>query len=66
MGAIKGETSDGLKPCPFCGSRRVYRHRVLSENTNLIYCMDCGVTTPDFHDVKDAEKIWNRRAEDGE
>ena len=61
MGAAKGETSDGLKFCPCCGSERVYRHRMVSNNRSRIYCFDCGIGTPYFLDIKDAEKVWNRR-----
>lgn len=64
MGVIEGETTKGIKPCPFCGSKRVYRHCILTVNRSRIYCMDCGIMTPAFLDVKDAEKIWNRRAKD--
>ncbi len=64
MGAAKGETSDGLKFCPCCGSERVYRHRMVSNNRSRIYCFDCGIGTPYFLDIKDAEKVWNRRAKD--
>lgn len=55
---------NGLKPCPFCGSKRVYRHKILTQNRSTVYCFDCGIKTPSFLDVKEAEKIWNRRIKD--
>ena len=56
----KGE----LKPCPFCGSSRVFRHHIMSQNRFTVRCLECGITTPSFLDVKDAEKIWNKRTKD--
>ena len=54
-----------LKDCPCCKSERVVRCHIMTANRNRVYCMDCGLRTPDFLDVKDAEKVWNRRAKDG-
>ena len=54
--------NEELKPCPCCGSKRAYRHRMASNNRSRIYCFDCGIGTPYFLDIKDAEKVWNRRA----
>ncbi len=40
--------NEELKPCPFCGSKRAYRHRMVLNNRSRIYCFDCGIGTPYF------------------
>ena len=47
-----------LKPCPFCGSERTYRNSIIMETGKrffIVYCLDCGISTRAFLDVRDAE-----------
>ena len=58
-----------LKHCPFCGSERTYMNSILMETGKrffIAYCLDCGISTRAFLDVRDAEKAWNRRAKDND
>lgn len=55
-----------LKPCPFCGSKRIIKgcvdNRLLGwgEAHNLM-CRRCGVSTKDFATKEEAIEAWNRR-----
>ena len=31
-----------LKPCPFCGSNRVYRHYIMGQNRFTVRCFECS------------------------
>lgn len=64
--------SEELKPCPFCGSTRVFIERDYppSENPALdnewVECLRCGATGP-WHTVTRSHRViisaWNRRVE---
>ena len=66
MGAIKGETSDGLKPCPFCGGEPVLRHPLVSGGYG-IECDTCRANIYYSAECLGKEVVieaWNRRAKD--
>jgi Lar family restriction alleviation protein len=49
-----------LKPCPFCGSKKVEICRT-NEWSCWVRCARCGADAPGGKDRKEAIKIWNRR-----
>ena len=63
-----------LKSCPFCGGRaRLAKFKTKRlENDEMIdaYCViceanDCGCLTQYCRTPEEAEKMWNRRSNDG-
>lgn len=52
-----------LKPCPFCGSKRVETRYFLARP--YIICEKCHAQIPCYNTYKAAKEAWNRRAEDG-
>lgn len=56
-----------LKPCPFCGSKRVgvHRHKQRRAIGYKAMCLDCGVsqTGVAYGDIEAAGEAWNRRAQ---
>jgi Lar family restriction alleviation protein len=72
------ENTDGLKPCPFCGSGNVRVHKrdvepqgdpwYGSKIERVVECTDCSATLFDgywhdgFSNESDAIAAWNRRA----
>lgn len=57
--------SEELKPCPFCGSKEVYRGTFalgpnMPWNFN-IKCMDCFAEGPICDTEQEAISAWNRR-----
>ena len=52
-----------LKPCPFCGSKSLGFYWEI--DVCRIECKECGAKGPWEMERDFAEKIWNRRAEDG-
>ena len=54
------EHTEGLKPCPFCGSHNVDVRQEFSSCQGEAVCDDCGVTL--YRDtMQEAIKAWNRR-----
>ena len=58
-----------LKPCPFCGSDRVYYTETDEQNypdhvEGFIWCHGCGFTSDVFLDLEIAAEKWNRRVSD--
>jgi hypothetical protein len=54
-----------LKPCQFCGSRRVSSSCWLSSREHeVIRCDDCGgeMRDPKYGTYEEAREAWNRRA----
>ena len=49
-----------LRECPCCGSYRV-GHNHMSPRGVAAFCRDCGMTTPVFSSLQQAEMTWNRR-----
>ena len=63
-----------LKPCPFCGSKaslkKIKTKHFIDEEMIDAYCVicnafDCGCLTQYCRTPEEAEKTWNRRAENG-
>ena len=57
------EQSKELKPCPFCGSTRVYMGDPLpGVDMPACLCLDCGGTIHHcYSDKAEAIAAWNRR-----
>lgn len=53
--------SEKLKPCPFCGSKRIE----ISSNgiVCVVYCTNCKASTNLAERKEDAIYLWNKRAE---
>lgn len=52
-----------LKPCPFCGSDRVYGTKA-RKGLYRVECWCCGANIGSFGGIKNAIKWWNTRAID--
>lgn len=50
-----------LRPCPFCGSKRIL---VTKPTTWQSWCIDCKAIGPYKVDKQDAIEAWNRRSAD--
>ena len=54
-----------LKPCPFCGSKRVEIRRFWFHPDDLlkhcVYCPDCDSPSCDSDTAEEAASKWNRR-----
>lgn len=48
-----------LKPCPFCGSTRVYDAGLWH---HVIKCLDCGTRSVPYSKWDEAVSSWNTRA----
>ena len=53
------ELAEGLKPCPFCGSTRVYDAGLWH---HVIKCLDCGTRSAPCSKWNEAVSSWNTRA----
>lgn len=61
--------SSDLKPCPFCGGKRLGMHiwpvdngpLLDIENNYCVQCMECNTEGPDTATIEDARAAWNRR-----
>lgn len=69
--AAENEKQTGLKPCPFCGGKkiRIYAYDPFDGyqgnlTVHRVHCTMCGVQVQ-RDKVMDAIEAWNRRAEDG-
>jgi Lar family restriction alleviation protein len=54
-----------IKPCPFCGSRKIDVEPVEIEGYNLGYqasCSQCSVSGSNYATEDDAISVWNTRA----
>lgn len=66
---IDGHIDEGLKPCPFCGSKDLGVYDVWSENCNpfrYILCRTCGAKSMAFRTAAQAVRAWNRRVNNAE
>ena len=52
-----------LKPCPFCGGRKLSVHGW--SNQYWVECYSCETEGPSGETQDEAIESWNRRAEDG-
>lgn len=52
-----------LKPCPFCGSKRVHGEKV-KRNIYRVECWCCGARVEFVASIDNAIKWWNTRAID--
>ena len=54
--------SEELKPCPFCGSKRI---GIVSniQKGYVVYCTNCKASTNVATRKEDAIYLWNKRAE---
>ncbi len=57
---ILQDSSLPLKPCPFCGSDKVYF--VETGQKYGVVCFGCMVSTESKNTKETAQKQWNRRA----
>jgi Lar family restriction alleviation protein len=57
-------TTEGLKPCPFCGGEAV-QFTYPAEGSTSIRCMSCGANSRAYAGQEQhlAFKAWNRRAD---
>lgn len=65
VGVRTQNTDNSLLNCPFCGSDWIEIVKILNKsNKNKFYvrCMNCGARTRSQNTIKDAVKLWNRRA----
>lgn len=55
-----------LKPCPFCGGKaEVVPYSVYGKvKSYFVNCLKCGCQIRDYTSKQNAEKAWNRRAND--
>lgn len=54
-----------LKPCPFCGSKRVYSAKV-KKGIYRVECWCCGAIVESVSSTEKAIKHWNTRAIDSD
>ena len=54
-----------LKPCPFCGSKRINVYNCGGSETPcwIATCLECRVDTEGFWEEESAIKAWNKRVE---
>ena len=64
-------TTEGLKPCPFCGGQARLKQHQKFQDSYYVQCHDCGVRTPysmlysngNLETVKSyLTKQWNNRS----
>lgn len=53
----------GLKPCPFCGSRKIEINRIDGTREYYLTCEECGIEQPLYPTADEAVGAWNRRAD---
>ena len=59
-----------LKPCPFCGSSKVFftpdeEQQIDSTTTGFIWCHGCDFSSDSFYSRKIAIEKWSRRVDNG-
>lgn len=52
-----------LKPCPFCGSKRIYGNEVM-KGIHRVECWCCGASVESIDCIEKAIEWWNTRAID--
>ena len=63
MNAECGMRNAELKPCPFCGSKRVAIFTLKNNKGRFATCMNCKASTNIAAREEDAAYLWNKRAE---
>lgn len=66
------ETSEELKPCPFCGTDNIGVNSTFISKAiivgsaffPLIVCCECFAQTQPYRTEEEARKAWNRRPND--
>lgn len=51
-----------LKPCPFCGSKRIHLVDASELGNNWVRCDNCETEGPCHLTEQNAIEAWNRRA----
>lgn len=54
--------SDELKPCPFCGSRKVVIYKLSDRKNKIAICLNCKASTNSAERDEDVVYLWNKRA----
>ena len=57
--------TEGLKPCPFCGSRNIRQHSQYPMQIWSVKCRDCGGKMQRAGSQEQAIAAWNRRTHEG-
>ena len=55
--------NEELKPCPFCGSKRIIIYDRGNNKGKFAICTECKVSTNVADREEDAVYLWNKRAE---
>ena len=55
-----------LKPCPFCGSKKVYLREDDVGVGSQVYCRSCHAMMDNLGTPDENVEAWNRRAENKE
>ena len=55
--------TDELKPCPFCGSKRIVIHKLPDGKTKFAICMNCKASSNGADREEDVVYLWNKRTE---
>jgi Lar family restriction alleviation protein len=55
-------TETELKPCPFCGNKKVWPDQSsINNNWVFIACFNCDTCGPMRRNLNEAKKAWNTR-----
>lgn len=60
---VKNINNDGFKPCPFCGSERIYASKE-RKGVYRVECWCCGASVDSVASIDKAIKWWNTRADE--
>lgn len=64
LGGVRAETTDGLSPCPQCGSPLIGWQNMASSSTPFrVLCPECGHGGPRCPTRENARAAWEREAE---
>jgi len=55
--------TDELKPCPFCGSKRVKVMQLSGTKNKYAACLNCKATSNVAEREEDVVYLWNKRVE---
>lgn len=57
--------TDKLKPCPFCGHKKVLVEEIDDTGLYIAECKRCFATSAILRPRERVIQAWNRRADDG-